>query len=159
MKKIAICPGSFDPITLGHLDIIERASKIFDEIIVLVMTNSAKTPMFTAEERVCMIEKATKNIGNIKIDIYNGLLADYAEENNVNVLVKGLRAVSDFEYEFQQALTNKVLNKNLETVYLNTSSDYMYLSSSVVKQIGSFGGDISKFVPAENLENIKLRLK
>ena len=156
--KIAICPGSFDPITVGHLDIIHRAALLFDEVIVLVVINPDKTPSFSVDERMELIKKATKDIKNIKIDSFGGLLADYAKENNACAIVKGLRAVSDFEYEFQMALTNRKLNPSMETVFLNTSAENMYLSSSMVKQIARFGGDISSFVPDEILNDVKSRL-
>ncbi len=156
--KIAICPGSFDPITVGHLDIIHRATLLFDEVIVLVVINPDKTPSFTAEERIELIKKATQGMKNVKIDSFGGLLADYAKEKNACAIVKGLRAVSDFEYEFQMALTNRKLNPSMETVFLNTCAEYMYLSSSMVKQIARFGGDISSFVPNEILNDVKSRL-
>ena len=144
---IAVCPGSFDPITVGHLDIISRASKMFGEVIVVVMTNTTKTPSFTSEERVNMIKIATKDIPNVSVDSYYGLLAEYARIKNAGAIVKGLRAMSDFENEFQMALTNKKLNPNTETVFLTTSTENMYLSSSMVRQIASMGGNISDFVP------------
>ncbi len=156
--KIAICPGSFDPITVGHLDIIHRATLLFDEVIVLVVINPDKTPSFTSDERIELIKKATQGMKNVKIDSFGGLLADYAKEKNACAIVKGLRAVSDFEYEFQMALTNRKLNPSMETVFLNTSAENMYLSSSMVKQIARFGGDISSFVPNEILNDVKSRL-
>lgn len=158
MSRIAVCPGSFDPVTLGHRDIITRASKLFDKVIVLVSINPLKTPSFTAEERVEMIKKITVKIDNVEIDTFDGLLADYVKEKGACAIVKGLRAVSDFEYEFQMALANKELYDGAETVFLTTSSENMYLSSSVVKQIASFGGDISLFVPHCILGDIKERL-
>ncbi len=153
----AICPGSFDPITNGHLDIIERASKMFDEVIVVVMTNYHKkgNNAFTVEERIALIEKATENLANIKVDSYDGLLADYAEKHSVNVVVKGLRALSDFDSEFQQALANRKLNQNFETVFIATRAEHMYLSSSLVRQIAEYGGNFADFVPAPVLEDIK----
>ena len=152
---IAICPGSFDPVTNGHYDVISRSAKIFDKVIVCILINPAKQPMFTAEERVQLVKKVTANLPNVEVDTFTGLLVDYAKEKGAKAIVKGLRAVSDFEYEFQQALTNKVLNPELETVYFNTSADYMYLSSSIVKQVGAFGGDISAFVPSEAVDEIE----
>lgn len=145
---IAVCPGSFDPITFGHIDIITRASKMFSKVIVVVMENGAKNPLFTPQERIDMIKLATTGLDNIEIDFYDGLLADYCKEKNAGAIVKGLRAMSDFEYEFQMALANKKLNPNTETVFLTTSAENMYLSSSMVKQIGKMNGDISPFVPA-----------
>lgn len=156
--KIAVCPGSFDPVTLGHTDIISRASKLFDRVIVLVSVNSAKKYSFTPEERVDMIKEVCRNLHNVTVESDDGLLADYLKKKNATAIVKGLRAVSDFEYEFQMALANKKLCPEAETVFLVTSSENMYLSSSVVKEIASYGGDISDFVPAAILEKIKQRL-
>ena len=156
--KIAVCPGSFDPVTLGHIDILTRAAKLFDKVIVLVSINPMKNASFTADERVLMIKEVTKNIKNIEVDVSEGLLADYLKQTGACEIVKGLRAVSDFEYEFQMALANKKLYSEAETVFLTTSAENMYLSSSVVKQIASFGGDISHFVPKEILTIIKNRL-
>ncbi len=158
--KIAICPGSFDPVTLGHLDIITRSSKIFDKVIVVVMKNFQKNaPSFTAEERVDFLKRCTFHLLNVEIDAYSGLLADYASQHGAVAIVKGLRAVSDFEYEFQQALTNKKLNAELETVFITTSSEHMFLSSSVVKQVCQLGGDISTFVPPEIQYDIIKRIQ
>ena len=145
--RSAVCPGSFDPITLGHLDIIKRASKLFDQVIVLVVVNPDKAPSFTPEERMEMIRLATADIGNITVDSYDGLLIDYVRRTGAAAIVKGLRAVSDFEYEFQMAMTNKKMYPYAETLFLTTSMYNMYLSSSLVKQIARFGGDISDFVP------------
>lgn len=158
MRKIAVCPGSFDPITFGHLDIIKRASTLFDKVIVLISVNSAKKPSFSLYERMMMIERNTKQFDNVVIDILDGLLADYVKEVRAIAIVKGLRAVSDFEYEFQMALANKKLYSGAETVFLTTSAENMYLSSSVVKQIAEYGGDISPFVPENVLEFIQSRL-
>ncbi len=155
---IAVCPGSFDPITMGHLDIIRRASFMFERVIVVVATNTSKKPSFSVEERLAMIRKCTAAIPNVEADAYGGLLADYARQRDAKVIVKGLRAMSDFEYEFQMSLTNKKLNPEAETVFLTTSAEYMYLSSSMVKLIGSMGGDIREFVPAVIHEDIKRRL-
>lgn len=157
--KIAICPGSFDPVTLGHLDIINRASGLFDKVIVAVLCNMEKNPSFTVEERIEFLKEVTKDYDNVEVDSFSGLLVDYAKEKGAVAVVKGLRAVSDFEYEFQMSMINKKLYPDLETVYLNTSQDYMYLSSSVVKQIASFGGDISNFVPAPIHRKIVERLQ
>ena len=145
--KIAICPGSFDPVTLGHVDIITRASELFDKVIVAVLVNSEKTPWFTIEERTYLLKKATGSVPNVEVAGFNGLLVDYCKQRNATAIVKGLRAVSDFEYEFQMALTNRKLDREIETVFLTTSSEHMYLSSSIVKQVGLLGGDISPFVP------------
>lgn len=158
--KIAICPGSFDPVTRGHVDVIRRTAKIFDKVIVVVMVNYFKPhSTFTAQERLEMLEKCTSGLENVLIDTYGGLLADYARSHKANAVVKGLRAVSDFENEFQQALTNKSLNPELETVFITSSAEYMFLSSSVVKQVCAFGGDIKDFVPQEVHDFIVERIK
>lgn len=157
-ERIAVCPGSFDPVTLGHLDIISRAAKLFDKVIVLISVNVVKEAMFSRDERVRMIQMVTKGLDNVEIDSFDGLLADYVKEKKAVAIVKGLRAVSDFEYEFQMALANKKLYAEAETVFFTTTAENMYLSSSVVKQIGRFGGDISHFVPTCILYDIKSRL-
>ena len=157
--SIAICPGSFDPVTLGHLDIINRAAHLFDRVIVRVMSNrSKKDSLFTVEERMELLERSIK-FDNVKIDTYDGLLVNYAKEKGAVAIVKGLRAMSDFEYEFQQALTNKELNPDVETVFLTTEGKNMYLSSSMVKEVCTLGGDISAFVPAEIAKDINKRCK
>ena len=152
--RSAICPGSFDPVTHGHLDIIRRAAAMFDQVTVVVMTNSQKVPDFTREERVDFLRRATADLPNVEVDAYGGLLAEYARLKGANVIVKGLRAMSDFEYEFQMALTNRKLNPLVETVFLTTTAEHMYLSSSLVKQVASLGGDITGFVPACILPDI-----
>lgn len=157
--SIALCPGSFDPVTVGHLDIIRRAAAMFGEVIVVVATNSAKTPLFSADERVAMIRKVTDDLPNVSVERFDGLLADYAREKNANAIVKGLRALSDFEYEFQMALTNKKLNPAVDTVFLTAQAENMYLSSSIVKQVGSMGGDIDGFVPAAIRDEVLARLR
>ncbi len=151
MEKVAIYPGSFDPITSGHLEIIKRSSKLFDKIIVVVMSNYRKkgSYAFSVDERVSLIEKCTADLDNVSVDSYMGLLADYAQKADATAIVKGLRAVSDFEDEFQQALINKELNKEVETVFLAASSEHMFLSSSVIKQVCQLGGDVSPFIPSE----------
>lgn len=154
----AVCPGSFDPVTIGHLDIIRRAAAMFEEVIVLVLTNAAKKHSFTVEERMDLIKRSTTDIPNIRIDTYDGLLVDYARIEGAQVIVRGLRAISDFEYEFQMSLTNKKLNPEVETVFLTTNAENLYLSSSIVKQIASLGGDISGFVHKDIAEDIKMRL-
>lgn len=155
--RVAVCPGSFDPVTLGHMDIITRACKIFDKVIVAVPVNPNKKASFTVEERMELLRTATKGL-NVEIDRVEGLLADYAREKGATAIVKGLRALSDFEYEFQMALTNKKLNPELETMFLATSSENMFVSSSMVKQVAGFGGDISHFVPESIADIIKERL-
>lgn len=157
-KRIAICPGSFDCITMGHLDIITRAAAMFDEIIVVAMNNADKKYTFTPRERIDMIKKSTAGIKNVTVDLYDGLLAEYAASKNACAIIKGLRAMSDFEYEFQMALTNKKLNPKVETLFLTTSAQNMYLSSSMVKQIASMGGDVSDFVPQVILGDILKKL-
>lgn len=147
MKK-AVYPGSFDPVTFGHLDIIKRASEMFDELIVGVLNNKAKTPLFSVEERVKILKEATKDMPNVKVDSFSGLLINYAAENDLHIAVRGLRAITDFEYELQIAQTNsKLSNGKLDTIFLTTNLEYAYLSSSSVKEIASFGGDISQCVP------------
>ncbi len=143
----AIYPGSFDPVTFGHIDIIKRSSQIVDELIVGVLNNKAKTPLFSVEERVKMLNEVTKDLTNVKIVPFEGLLIDFAEQMDAKVIIRGLRAVTDFEYELQMSQTNHKLNPNVETLFLTTSLDYSYLSSSTVKEIASFGGDITQFVP------------
>lgn len=158
--RTVICPGSFDPVTNGHLDIIGRSSVLFDRVIVVVMKNPAKTNFcFSPEERAELIRRCTKDIENVEVDIYEGLLADYARQKGAVAVVKGLRAVSDFEYEFQQAQMNKKLNNELETVFINTRVENLYLSSSAVKQICELGGDISDFVPDVIRDDIVKRIK
>ncbi len=157
--KIGICPGSFDPVTLGHLDIIERAADIFDEIIVLVMSNSSKTSsLFTIDERIELLKRCI-NKPNVKVDTYNGLLVEYAKKTNAVAIVKGLRAVSDFDWEFQQSLANKSLNPDVETIFLTARAENMFLSSSMVKEVCKLGGDITSFVPSVIAEDIYLRCK
>lgn len=155
--RVAICPGSFDPVTLGHMDIITRACKIFDKVIVAVPVNPDKRASFTVEERMEMLRIATAGM-NVEVDCVKGLLADYAKEKQAVAIVKGLRAMTDFEYEFQMALTNKKLNPEVETMFLPTSMENMFLSSSMVKQIAGFGGDISHFIPECLLDRINERL-
>ncbi|MGN0667236.1 MAG: pantetheine-phosphate adenylyltransferase [Huintestinicola sp.] len=157
--RIAVCPGSFDPVTFGHRDIIHRASQLFDKVIVVVAVNAAKNTLFSPEERVDLIKKVTAGFDNVEVDVCSGLLADYVKKVGAVAIVKGLRAVTDFEYEFQMALVNKTLYDGAETVFLTTSSENLYLSSSIVKQVAQFGGDISKFVPKCILGDIEARLR
>jgi len=146
--KAAIYPGSFDPVTFGHLDVIRRAASIFDELTVSVLNNTQKTPLFSVEERVKILEEATKELPNVKVDSFSGLLINYAREKDVHIAIRGLRAITDFEYELQIAQTNRKLsNGELDTIFLTTSLEYAYLSSSSVKEIAEFHGDISQCVP------------
>jgi pantetheine-phosphate adenylyltransferase len=146
--KRAVYPGSFDPVTYGHLDIIKRAAEIFDVLVVSVLNNKGKTPLFSVEERVKILEEATKDIPNVQVESFSGLLVDYAAANDIHVSVRGLRAITDFEYELQIAQTNaKLSGGKLDSVFLTTSLEYAYVSSSTVKEIASFGGDISQCVP------------
>ncbi|WP_040195981.1 pantetheine-phosphate adenylyltransferase [Candidatus Soleaferrea massiliensis] len=155
---IAVCPGSFDPITNGHLNIIRRTAKLFDRVVVLVSTNPSKQVSFTTDERVDLIRRSVEGIGNIVVDSSDGLLADYAKQHGIRAIVKGLRAVSDFEYEFQMALANKKIDDELETVFLTCSAENMFLSSSLVKQLASFRADISDFIPPAILKDVEDRL-
>ena len=146
--KVAIYPGSFDPVTFGHLDVIRRAASMFDELTVSVLNNTQKTPLFSVEERVRILEEATKELPNVKVDSFSGLLINYAREKDVHIAIRGLRAITDFEYELQIAQTNRKLsNGDLDTIFLITSLEYAYLSSSSVKEIAEFHGDISQCVP------------
>ncbi|MDK9709615.1 pantetheine-phosphate adenylyltransferase [Acidaminobacter sp.] len=156
---IAIYPGSFDPITNGHLDVIERASRLFDEVVVGVLSNSSKSPMFTAEERVSLIEEAVKPFGNVRVAHFQGLLVDYVKSNQIDVIIKGLRAISDFEAEFQMAAMNRHLGEGTETVFLMTDVHYSYLSSSLVKEVFRFNGDIKGLVPDHVLAYMQHRLR
>ena len=152
--RIALYPGSFDPITLGHLNIIRRAAKIFDRVIVCVMVNSSKTPLFTLEERVELIERTVSRLGNVEVEMCNDLLVKHAKERGASVIVKGLRAVSDFDWEFQMALANKVIEPEIETLFMTSSSKYTYLSSTVVREMARYGASIAEFVPFEIIEDI-----
>ena len=154
--RIAICPGSFDPVTLGHLDIISRTSRLFDKVYVAVLKNSSKKKsLFNIEERMELLRRCITDLPNVEVITFEGLLVDCARENNAIAIVKGLRAVTDFEYEFQMALTNKKLNPELETLFLNTNAKYMYLSSSIVKEVGKNGADISEFVHPAVVKDIQ----
>ena len=157
--KIAIYPGSFDPVTSGHLNIIQRAANIFDKLIVCVMVNAGKNPMFTLEERVELIRRVTKSLPNVEVDSSSELLADYAKRRGSCVIVKGLRASSDFENEFQMALTNHKINPELDTMFLPAESQYLYLSSSTVKELGNYGVDLSDFLPKEIIPDFQERIE
>ena len=157
--KTVIYPGSFDPITNGHLDIISRAAKNYDKVIVAILKNSAKTPAFTVEEKADMIRRATTHLPNVEIDSFDGLLVDYVEKKNSRVIIKGLRAVSDFEYEFQMALANKKINPDIETLFMMTDVQYAYLSSSIVREMASLGASLSGLVPDCIADDIVKKLK
>lgn len=157
--KIAICPGSFDPVTNGHLDIIERAAAIFDQVVVAVLENPAKKQLFTIEERKALLREAVSGMKNVKVDHFRGLLVNFAQKYGARVIVKGLRAISDFEVEFQMALTNKSLNPEIETMFMMTKNEYSFLSSSMVKEIAYFGGDPQSFVPPVVLSALQNKVK
>lgn len=156
--KIAIYPGSFDPVTSGHLNIIRRAANIFDKLIVCVMVNAGKNPMFSLDERVALIRRVTSDIPNVEVDCSGDLLAEYAKEKGSCVIIKGLRAGSDFENEFQMAMINRKINPNLDTMFLTAEHQYMYMSSSVVKELGKYQADLSDFLPEEIIEDVKNRV-
>lgn len=147
MKKVAVCPGSFDPITNGHIDIIQRGAKVFDELNVVVLNNSAKNPLFSVEERVELIRAVTSHIPNVKVDSFQGLLVDYAKGIGADAIIRGLRAISDFEYEMQGTSMNRILNDHIETFFMMTNNQYSFLSSSIVKEVAKYGGEISELVP------------
>lgn len=157
MKK-AIYPGSFDPVTNGHIDVIKRAAKLFDHLVVGVLVNSAKNPLFSIDERVNMLIEVFKDYDNIEVISFEGLLVDYCHKNDITTIVRGLRAVTDFEYELQIAQTNRVIAPDIDTIFLTTSLEYAYLSSSIVKEIASYGTDISQLVPEIVAENIIKKL-
>ncbi|WHY87970.1 pantetheine-phosphate adenylyltransferase [Neobacillus novalis] len=147
MSSIAVCPGSFDPITYGHVDIIRRGAKVFDKVYVVVLNNSAKNPLFTVEERISLIKEVTKDIPNVMVDEFSGLLVEYAKSVKANAIIRGLRAVSDFEYEMQITSMNRVLNDDIETFFIMTNNQYSFLSSSIVKEVAKYNGNISTLVP------------
>lgn len=159
MERTVICPGSFDPITNGHQDIIRRASNLFDKVIVVVSANPGKKPIFSLDERVELIKKVCEGMSNVEVDQFSGLLIDYVKEKGALAIVKGLRAVSDFDYEFQMALTNRKMMPDAETLFLTPNGSNMYLSSSVVRQIAHFGGNIHPFVPACIVETVEKRMR
>lgn len=153
--SIAVYPGTFDPITNGHLDIIERASSLFDKVIVTVALNSSKEPLFTKEERKDMIENVTAGFDNIEVDLFDGLLVDYTQKKKASVIIRGLRAISDFEYEFQMSLTNRKLSPDITTIFLMPNEKYTYLNSSLIRELSKFDADITDFVP----EYVRLKLR
>ncbi|WP_188454502.1 pantetheine-phosphate adenylyltransferase [Virgibacillus oceani] len=147
MSRLAICPGSFDPVTYGHLDIIQRGAKIFDQVIVAVFNNQSKAPLFTVDERIALLKETTKDIPNVSVDSSNGLLIDYARKQNAHAILRGLRAVSDFEYEMQITSMNKKLDENIETLFMMTNNQYSFLSSSIVKEVAKYKANVSDLVP------------
>ncbi|WP_019152906.1 pantetheine-phosphate adenylyltransferase [Robertmurraya massiliosenegalensis] len=159
MASIAVCPGSFDPITFGHLDIISRGAKVFDQVYVSILNNSSKKPLFTVEERVQLIKEVTKDIPNVKVDSFHGLLVEYAKDIGANAIIRGLRAVSDFEYEMQLTSMNRFLNHEIETFYIMTNNQYSFLSSSIVKEVAQYSGKISELVPPIVEEALRAKFK
>ena len=159
MNRTAIYPGSFDPVTYGHIDIIRRATKIFDKVIVAVADNYVKKNLFSKDERLGMLKEATKDIKGISVESFQGLVIDFAKKNNVNVLIRGLRVISDFEYELQMALTNRRFNEEIETLFLMPSEGYSFLSSTLIKEASSLGADVSSFVPKNVEDKIKEKHK
>ena len=154
----AIYPGSFDPVTFGHIDIIKRSFKMVDELIIGVLDNNMKMPLFSVEERVKILSEVTKNIGEISVVPFDGLLVDFAHAVDAKVIIRGLRAITDFEYEFQMSQTNRKMSPNIETIFLTTALDYSYLSSSTVKEVAAFGGDITEFVPTIVIDRMKEKI-
>lgn len=156
MKRV-VCPGSFDPITFGHLDIIERASHLFDEVVIAVLVNHTKQTLFTVDERIDMIKEVTSKYPNVKVDSWSGLLVDYCKANNIGAIIKGLRAVTDFDYELQMSQINFQL-QNIETLFMSTAPSHSFISSSLVKEVASYDGDVSSYLPATTLTRLKARL-
>ena len=155
MMRRAVYPGSFDPVTFGHLDVIRRSSALVDELIVGVLNNNTKTPLLSVEERVKILLEVTKDISNVRVESFSGLSVDFVKNCNAGFLVRGLRAITDFEYELQMAQTNRIMNPEIDTIFLTTSLEYAYLSSSTVKEVAAYGGDISKFVPQVVVEHMR----
>ena len=155
MMRRAVYPGSFDPVTFGHMDVIRRSSALVDELIVGVLNNNTKTPLFSVEERVKILLEVTKDISNVRVESFSGLSVDFVKNCNAGFLVRGLRAITDFEYELQMAQTNRIMNPEIDTIFLTTSLEYAYLSSSTVKEVAAYGGDISKFVPQVVVEHMR----
>ncbi|CCQ96598.1 phosphopantetheine adenylyltransferase [[Clostridium] ultunense Esp] len=157
--SIAVYPGSFDPVTFGHLDVVERGAKVFDRVIVAVLQNRSKSPLFTIEERVALLKKTTFHLPNVEVDSFNGLLIDYMHSKNAKAIIKGLRAVSDFEYEMQMALINKNLDPSIETFFMMTNTQYSFLSSSIVKEIAKYGAPVGDLVPKVVEEALRLKFQ
>ena len=158
MKK-AIYPGSFDPVTLGHLDVIERSAKMVDHLIVGVLNNNTKSPLFSVDERVNMLKEVTSHIPNVEVQAFSGLLVDFAKKNDACIVVRGLRAITDFEYELQMSQTNRIISPDIDTIFFTTNLKYAYLSSSTVKEVAKFGGDISKFLPEKVISHMQEKFK
>jgi pantetheine-phosphate adenylyltransferase len=158
MKRIAVYPGSFDPITFGHLDVIKRSACLVDELVVGVLVNQSKTPLFSANERVNMIQVATQNLSNVRVEEFSGLSVEFAKKCGAHLIVRGLRAITDFEYELQMAQTNRVIDPEIDTIFLTTSLKYAYLSSTTVREVASYGGDISHFIPEELIGTVTERV-
>ena len=156
---VAVYPGSFDPVTLGHIDIIERSSKMMDRIVVAVLNNSSKSPLFSVEERVKMLRDATEHLGNVEVAAFDGLTVDFVRKCHATVIIRGLRAVTDFEYELQMAQTNRVIDPQIDTMFLTTNLNYSYLSSSIVKEIARYGGDLHAFVSPQVAEAIRCKMQ
>ncbi|MCK5450517.1 MAG: pantetheine-phosphate adenylyltransferase [Candidatus Omnitrophica bacterium] len=159
MNKRAVYPGTFDPVTYGHLDIIERISGLYDNVFVAVARSEEKGPLFSAEERVFMLKEAVKPYKNVEVEYFDGLIVDYAKEKSAKVVIRGLRMISDFEYEFQMALTNRKLNPEIETVFMMPKESYSYLSSRLIKEVADLGADVSDFVPPDVAEKLKGKIK
>ena len=155
----AVYPGTFDPLTFGHLDVVERGSKVFDEVIVAIGINPIKEPLFNVKERKQMIADHIKHLKNVKVDSFEGMLVDYLRKKNIHIILRGIRTVSDFEYEFQMALTNRAVRKDIETIFIMTSEQYSFLNSTLIKEAASLGGDVSAFVPADIEKSLKKRLR
>jgi pantetheine-phosphate adenylyltransferase len=159
MSRCAIYPGSFDPVTYGHIDLIKRAAHVFDEVIVAIAQNTQKSTLFSIQERVAMVKEATAGIANVHVESFKGLIIDFAQKKNVHVLIRGVRMVSDFEYELQMALTNRRLRETIETVFLMPSEGFSFLSSTLIKEVVSFGGDVASFVPKHVAKKLKEKLR
>ncbi|HLS08741.1 pantetheine-phosphate adenylyltransferase [Lentibacillus sp.] len=157
MSQLAICPGSFDPVTYGHLDIIERGATVFDQLIVAVFNNQSKKPLFSVEERVALLEQSTKHLPNVSVDTSKGLLIDYARKHNADAILRGLRAVSDFEYEMQITSMNRKLDEDIETIFMMTNNQYSFLSSSIVKEVAKYKADVSDLVPSPVEEALRMK--
>lgn len=158
MNKTAVYPGTFDPVTFGHLDVIKRIASLYEKVYIAVAISDEKSPLFSVDERVEMMKKAVKEYDNVQVDKFDGLVVDYAKKNSARVVVRGLRMISDFEYEFQMALTNRKLSPDIETVFMMPNESYSYLSSKLIKEVARMGADVSEFVPKEVEENLKRKI-